>query len=219
MIGPSVHVRLITSQHPYPMAALAVVAKRLLGDLGRVGHSTRDRHRAALRERLWTVVDRCAPRPAVRQWQRPTLPRAWNATESGATLRRQVRLQVLSAEDEHLLRATPRPRTRADCLEGGPNAARPCPFVSCRHHLGLEVQPKSGGVRELGGWMEDGLPSCALDVADQGEHSLERISRYVGTARERIRTIQEIAQARMKRRLTQGGLDRDAVREVLAEGA
>ena len=43
-----------------------------------------------------------------------------------------------------LLEPTPegveRPHTRGDCLEGGSNAERPCPFVSCRYHLALDVQ-------------------------------------------------------------------------------
>lgn len=36
--------------------------------------------------------------------------------------------------------AIPRPRTRAECLQ----EARPCPWVSCRHHLLLEVASAGG---------------------------------------------------------------------------
>jgi hypothetical protein len=37
--------------------------------------------------------------------------------------------------------AIPRPTTRAECLQ----EARPCPWVSCRHHLLLEVAASKGG--------------------------------------------------------------------------
>jgi hypothetical protein len=37
--------------------------------------------------------------------------------------------------------AIPRPTTRGECLQ----EARPCPWVSCRHHLLLEVAASKGG--------------------------------------------------------------------------
>ena len=36
-----------------------------------------------------------------------------------------------------------RPETRADCLGG----ARPCPFVSCKHHLYLDVSARTGAIK------------------------------------------------------------------------
>src|SRR6185312_8298743 len=36
-----------------------------------------------------------------------------------------------------------RPRTRGDCAD----MPRPCPFVSCSHHLYLEVNPESGALK------------------------------------------------------------------------
>lgn len=61
--------------------------------------------------------------------------------------------------------AEQRPRTRGECV-GGP---RPCPWVSCRHHLALEIT--ADGVRLM--LPEDpddwhGLETCSLDVADRG---------------------------------------------------
>ncbi|HUB07073.1 MAG TPA: DNA-binding protein, partial [Myxococcales bacterium] len=35
-----------------------------------------------------------------------------------------------------------RPKTRADCVNG----PRPCLFVSCKHHLYLDVNPNTGSV-------------------------------------------------------------------------
>lgn len=86
-----------------------------------------------------------------------------------------------------------RPQTRADCLAGGENAERPCPFVGCRHHLGLHLTIR-GLVRpvrpevlagELGGLAE----TCSLDVAEAGTHSLEECGQLLGCTRERVRQI------------------------------
>ena len=35
------------------------------------------------------------------------------------------------------------PETRADCVGG----ARPCPFVSCKHHLYLDVSARTGAIK------------------------------------------------------------------------
>lgn len=58
-----------------------------------------------------------------------------------------------------------RPQTRSECFDG----PRPCPWVSCRHHLALEV--RDGEVilmlpADPTEWAD--LPTCALDVAYQG---------------------------------------------------
>ena len=89
-----------------------------------------------------------------------------------------------------------RPRTRADCV-GQP---RPCPWVSCRHHLFLEVNESSGALRlNRPGLQVDQLEeTCALDVAEKvrqrGEQaSLEEIARLLGVSQERIRQIERTA--------------------------
>ncbi len=83
-----------------------------------------------------------------------------------------------------------RPRTRADCADG----PRPCPWVSCRHHLYLEVDGR-GHVRLA---FPDKEPwelreTCALDVAERGEHTLEYVGRLLNLTRERIRQLEERA--------------------------
>lgn len=93
----------------------------------------------------------------------------------------------------------PRPSVRADCLEGGVNAARPCPFVSCRFHLYLEVDPRRGALKInfplAGEGFEELRETCALDVADRGEHTLEEIGQLLGgLSRERIRQISDVAE-------------------------
>jgi hypothetical protein len=81
-----------------------------------------------------------------------------------------------------------RPRTRAECKE----APRPCPHVSCRHHLYLDVNPHTGTIKlnfpDLEVW-ELGV-SCALDVADLGGTAIEQVSELLNVTRERIRQIE-----------------------------
>lgn len=90
--------------------------------------------------------------------------------------------------------AEPRPATRADC-ESSP---RPCPWVSCRHHLHLDVDPR--GNLKLA---PEGQPgdSCALDVAEQGGATLEEVGELLGgLTRERVRQIEQAALAKVRRR-------------------
>jgi hypothetical protein len=82
----------------------------------------------------------------------------------------------------------PRPRRRAECMFG----ERPCPFVSCKHHLYLDVNPATGSIklnfpdREV--WEME--MSCALDVADRGGITLEEVGEILNLTRERIRQVE-----------------------------
>ncbi|MBK7400165.1 MAG: hypothetical protein IPJ34_28905 [Myxococcales bacterium] len=84
--------------------------------------------------------------------------------------------------------ATARPRTRAECLEG----ERPCPFVSCQHHLYLDVSPRTGAIKlnfpDLEVW--EMTETCALDVADRGGTTLEEVGAIMNLTRERIRQVE-----------------------------
>lgn len=65
-----------------------------------------------------------------------------------------------------------RPKVRADCQAGGVNELRPCPWLLCRNHLYLDVNPESGSIKEnfphIGPEDLHLLPdTCALDVADR----------------------------------------------------
>ncbi len=81
-----------------------------------------------------------------------------------------------------------RPRTRAECAEG----LRPCPFVSCQHHLYLDVSARTGAIKlnfpDLEVW--DMSDTCALDVADRGGTTLEEVGAIMNLTRERIRQVE-----------------------------
>ena len=81
-----------------------------------------------------------------------------------------------------------RPRTRAECAHG----QRPCPWVSCKHHLYLDVNPRTGTIKlnfpDLEPWELE--HTCALDVADDGGHTLEQVGDITNLTRERIRQLE-----------------------------
>jgi hypothetical protein len=89
-----------------------------------------------------------------------------------------------------------KPRTRAECAEG----PRPCPFVSCKHHLYIDVSPRTGAIKlnfpDLAVW--DLGESCALDVADRGGTTLEDVGAIMNLTRERIRQVEVKALAKLE---------------------
>lgn len=142
--------------------------------------------------------------------------------------RRAVNSQQLSLLD--LLHApveaeieVERPKTRGDCVDG----FRPCPYVSCVHHLALDVMA-SGSLRlnageklgstlhqgqnfGAGSWMDRAVDAllkmpetCALDVADRGGITLEEIGALLNMKRERVRQIEEEALLDARVKLEEG---------------
>lgn len=83
----------------------------------------------------------------------------------------------------------PAPVVRRDCLEGGSNAARPCPWARCRWHLATDYNRLNGSLTlNFPGVDLDQIPeTCALDVADRGETSLDDVGRYLNVTREAMR--------------------------------
>lgn len=89
-----------------------------------------------------------------------------------------------------------KPRTRAECAEG----QRPCPYVSCKHHLFLDVSARTGAIKlnfpDLEVW--DMNETCALDVADRGGTTLEDVGAIMNLTRERIRQVEVKALAKLQ---------------------
>jgi hypothetical protein len=98
--------------------------------------------------------------------------------------RERGRLAVLVVDDG----PSRLPETRGECRGG----ARPCPLVSCRYHLYLDVT-EHGSIRlnfpGLEPW--ELTHSCALDVAEASDgHSLEAIGALLNVTRERARQLE-----------------------------
>jgi hypothetical protein len=116
--------------------------------------------------------------------------RTMSRKEIARDLRRQRALGIVDPELQALAEEIDRarPRSRADCVYG----QRPCMFVSCKHHLYLDVNPSTGSIKlnfpdkEI--WeLEE---TCALDVADRGGITLEEVGCIMNLTRERIRQVE-----------------------------
>lgn len=88
---------------------------------------------------------------------------------------------------------------------------RPCPYVSCRYHLGVDVDPRTGSIKfnrpDLEPW--EMSETCALDVADRGGCSLEEGGQLYNLTRERIRQIEATGLAHLKTKCAAAGLTLD----------
>lgn len=84
-----------------------------------------------------------------------------------------------------------RPATRGDCHQ----APGPCPFVSCKWHLYLDVNEETGAIKFNfpDKDVDELVQTCALDVADEGPHHLEAVGDLINATRERVRQIEAAA--------------------------
>ena len=90
-----------------------------------------------------------------------------------------------------------RPTKRSECA----NVPRPCPFVSCRFHLYLDV--RNDGVLRLN--FPDREPhemavSCSLDLATDGPRTLDFIAGLMGVSKERARQLEASGLAKVRGR-------------------
>ncbi len=83
----------------------------------------------------------------------------------------------------------PRPTNRSECREP---ELRPCPWVACKHHLYLDINPETGSIKinfpDLEPW--ELKHTCALDVAERGGITLEEVGEIMNLTRERIRQVE-----------------------------
>ncbi len=104
-----------------------------------------------------------------------------------------------------------KPTARSQCL----GTERPCPYVSCKHHLYLDVSPRTGAIKlnfpDLEVW--EMKETCALDVADRGGTTLEDVGAIMNLTRERIRQVEVRALAKLE-----ALKDMDALRDYVDEG-
>ncbi len=89
-----------------------------------------------------------------------------------------------------------RPSSRAECAD----MERPCPFVSCKYHLYIDVHPVRGSIKvnfpDVEVW--EMTETCALDIADRGGITLEEVGEIMNLTRERVRQVETAGLARLQ---------------------
>ena len=81
-----------------------------------------------------------------------------------------------------------RPIKRKDCING----LRPCPWVGCRYHLiwdAMKINQDTSARLIIHNLMKM-KETCALDVADNREATLQEIAEITGRTRELIRQVE-----------------------------
>lgn len=136
------------------------------------------------------VNDDDLPQPEVARIRRRVL----SAGRDGRVRSKTIAPKRLTREEKKLAETlvypadVVRPETRNDCM----SMTRPCPFVSCSHHLYLDVNPESGAIKlnfpHLEVW--EMAETCSLDVADRGGITLEEVGAILNLTRERIRQVE-----------------------------
>lgn len=131
---------------------------------------------------------RPSPRPRLVPRVRRRRVRRRATTESIADIGRAISRQGLRPGGGELALDDDRPRVRGDCAAG----ERPCPWVRCKYHLYLDVNPETGSIKlnfpDLEVW--DLPDTCALDVAGRGGITLEEVGDIMNLTRERIRQVE-----------------------------
>lgn len=100
-----------------------------------------------------------------------------------------------------------RPRTRAECKDG----PRPCVFVSCKYNLYLDVNVETGTIKFNFPDVEpeEMFISCALDVAEDKELTLEEVGIVMNLTRERIRQLELKGVAKIRKTEGSKQLEKD----------
>lgn len=94
-----------------------------------------------------------------------------------------------------------RPRSYELCTKIGLGSVIPCPFVSCRSHLYVDVNPANGSIRVSRPDLDPtDLPeTCGRRLMDQGGLTLESLGDGMNVTRERIRQLEMLALAELRR--------------------
>lgn len=111
-----------------------------------------------------------------------------------------LQFDVIDDIDETMSHLLPihRPPSREDCERG----VRPCPYVSCRYNLYLDV--RGDGVLRVNFpnlEPDEMLASCALDMSDDGPRTLDQVASLMGMSKERARQIEASALVKLREAL------------------
>ncbi len=95
-----------------------------------------------------------------------------------------------------------RPRTFGECESAGLGAETPCPFVSCKYHLAVDVS-RYGSIKHNMPHVEPGEleHSCTLRVAEIGGLTLDDVAAVMNMSRERVRQLEDQILAKIAARL------------------
>ena len=119
----------------------------------------------------------------IRRRRRRTRPRSKTIAMKRLT-REELRVGALMYPPVDI----PRPTAREQCR----GEMRPCPWVACKHHLYLDINPETGSIKinfpDLEPW--ELKHTCALDVAERGGITLEEVGEIMNLTRERIRQVE-----------------------------
>jgi hypothetical protein len=89
-----------------------------------------------------------------------------------------------------------KPISRGECA----HMERPCPFVSCKYHLYIDIHPVRGSIKvnfpDQEVW--EMTESCALDVADRGGITLEEVGEIMNLTRERVRQLETLGLSKIQ---------------------
>ena len=145
------------------------------------------------------IDDEDAPQPEVARIRR----KVRSAGRDGRVRSKTIAPKRLTRDEKRLseLLVYPddvdRPASRHECMT---QMHRPCPFVSCSHHLYLDVNPETGAIKlnfpHLEVW--EMAETCSLDVADRGGITLEEVGAILNLTRERIRQVEVRGLAKIK---------------------
>jgi hypothetical protein len=120
----------------------------------------------------------------IRRRRRRTRPRSKTIAMKRLT-REELRLGALAYPPVDVAR----PTSREECRDV---EMRPCPWVACKHHLYLDINPETGSIKinfpDLEPW--ELKHTCALDVAEKGGITLEEVGEIMNLTRERIRQVE-----------------------------
>ncbi len=109
-----------------------------------------------------------------------------------------------------------RPTVRSECP-----TVRPCPYVSCRHNLYLDVHERSGSLIPNYPGVDVGLTesSCVLDLAETGGLTLDEVGEVLGITRERVRQIEAMALKKLRGAVVEAGISKQDVAEATRDPA
>jgi hypothetical protein len=138
-----------------------------------------------------------APPSAPRSLRPGARPRSLGTAPLTVTERAELRDDLVQLRRRGVYRR--RPRVLGDC-EKRPG---PCPWISCRHHLYLEVDEDTGAVKlnfpDKEVW--ELAETCSLRAAARGGASLEEVGRLVNLSQERTSQLEFSGLAAARRQL------------------